>query len=125
MDVNIVLDTNAVLYFMAGRLVEPLPQANLYISVITEIELLSYPMLKPEDEKQIRQLFNNVTIIDLNNSIKESAIYFRRNYRLKLPDALIIATAHFLNARLFTNDIKLLNIKEIPVISLALKNESS
>lgn len=123
MDVNIVLDTNAVLYFMAGRLVEPLPQAGLCISVITEIELLSYPMLKSEDEKQIRQLFNNITIVDLNNTIKESAIYFRRNYRLKLPDALIIATAHFLNARLFTNDIKLLNIKEISVISLALKNE--
>jgi hypothetical protein len=123
MGMNIVLDTNAVLYFMAGRLIEPLPQANLCISVITEIELLSYPMLKSEDEKQIRQLFNNITIIDLNNSIKESAIHFRRNYRLKLPDALIIATAHFLNARFFTNDVKLLNIKEILSVSLALKNE--
>ena len=43
---NIVLDTNAVLYFLAGRLAEPLPQANFYVSVITEIELLSYPLLK-------------------------------------------------------------------------------
>lgn len=120
MGVNIVLDTNAVLYFMAGRLVEPLPQANLYISIITEIELLSYPLLKPEDEKQIRQFCNSVQIINLNNSIKEMAIFFRRNYRLKLPDALICATAYFLNAKLYTNDIKLLNIKEIYVVSLAL-----
>ncbi len=43
---NIVLDTNAVLYFLGGRLAEPLPQANFYVSVITEIELLSYPLLK-------------------------------------------------------------------------------
>ena len=27
---SIVLDTNAVLYFLAGRLAEPLPQANFF-----------------------------------------------------------------------------------------------
>ena len=42
---SIVLDTNAVLYFLAGRLVEPIPQADFYVSVITEIELLSYPLI--------------------------------------------------------------------------------
>jgi len=51
---SIVLDTNAVLYFLAGRLAEPLPQANFFVSVITEIELLSYPLLKMEDEAEIR-----------------------------------------------------------------------
>ncbi|MFA5920045.1 MAG: hypothetical protein WC856_01990 [Methylococcaceae bacterium] len=40
---SIVLDTNAVFYFLAGHLAEPLPQADFYVSVITEIELLSYP----------------------------------------------------------------------------------
>jgi len=40
---SIVLDTNAVLYLLAGHLAEPLPQADFYVSVITEIELLSYP----------------------------------------------------------------------------------
>lgn len=104
MVVNIVLDTNAVLYFMAGRLIEPLPQATFYISIITEIELLSYPILKPQDEINIHKFFEDVTIIDLNHSIKEKTIYFRRNYRLKLPDALICATAYFLNAKLYTND---------------------
>jgi len=36
---SIVLDTNAVLYFLAGRLAEPLPEADFYVSVMTEIEL--------------------------------------------------------------------------------------
>ena len=40
MGMSIVLDTNAVLYFLAGRLAEPLPQADFYVSVITEIESL-------------------------------------------------------------------------------------
>jgi len=49
MGVNIVLDTNAVLYFLAGRLAQALPQADFYVSVITEMELLSYPLLKSEE----------------------------------------------------------------------------
>ena len=61
---NIVLDTNTVLYFLAGRLREPLPQAQTYISVITEIELLSYPLLNSEDESAIYDLLADVTIVD-------------------------------------------------------------
>ncbi len=118
---SIVLDTNAVLYFLAGRLAEPLPEADFYVSVITEIELLSYPLLKMEDETEIRSFLNDVTIIDLTETIKQSAIALRRQYRLKLPDALIVATAHDLNAALFTNDIKLLNISELSIKSVLLK----
>lgn len=118
---SIVLDTNTVLYFLAGRLAESLPQANFYVSVITEIELLSYPLLKQEDEAEIRAFLNDVTIIDLTETVKYSAITFRRQYRLKLPDAIIVATANSLNAVLWTNDIKLLNVKELSVKSLLLK----
>jgi predicted nucleic acid-binding protein len=121
MDMSIVLDTNAVLYFLAGLLAEPLPQDDFFVSVITEIELLSYPLISKEDEVEIRAFLKDVTIIDLTETIKQSAIAFRRQYRLKLPDALIVATAHGLNAELFTNDIKLLNITELSIKSLSLK----
>ena len=121
MGMSIVLDTNVVLYFLAGRLDEPLPQADYYVSVITEIELLSYPLINKEDEIEIRAFLNDVTIVDLTETIKQSAITFRRQYRLKLPDALIVATARCLNAELFTNDNKLLNISELSIKSLLLK----
>ncbi|MEH2170206.1 MAG: hypothetical protein V7K41_26865, partial [Nostoc sp.] len=39
----IFLDTNVILYFLGGRLVNPLLLGQYFISVITEIELLSYP----------------------------------------------------------------------------------
>lgn len=124
MGMNIVLDTNAVLYFLAGRLVDPLPLADYYISVITEIELLSYPLLNKDEETEIIAFLNDVTVLDLTKDVKKSAIYFRRHYRLKLPDALIVATAYSLKATLFTNDIKLLNIAELQVQGLILKVES-
>ena len=55
---NIVLDTNTVLYFLASRLAHPLPQAEFYVSVITEIELLSYPLLKSEEEAVINDFLS-------------------------------------------------------------------
>jgi predicted nucleic acid-binding protein len=123
MDLNIILDTNVVLYFLAGRLREPLPQANIYISVITEIELLSYPLLSVESESEINDFLADVTIVDLSKHIKQTTINLRRQHRLKLPDAIIVATAHYLNAKLLTNDIKLLNIPEVSISALPLKKE--
>jgi len=117
---KIVLDTNAVLYFLGGRLAEPLPDADFYISVITEIELLSYPHLTVDEENAIRDFLTDVTLVDLTQAIKQAAITFRRQYRFKLPDALIVATADCLNADLLTNDTKLLNIKSLSTRKLQL-----
>lgn len=49
----ILLDTNIVLYFLGGRLIHPLPPAQYLISVITEMELLSYPSLTSDEEARI------------------------------------------------------------------------
>ncbi len=119
---KIVLDTNAVLYFLGGRLTEPLPDAEFYVSVITEIELLSYPLLAIEEEKAIDDFLADVTIVDLTAPIKQAAIALRRQYRFKLPDALIVATAQCLNADLLTNDIKLLNIEALSTKPLRLND---
>jgi len=52
-----ILDTNIVLYFLGARLANPLPSGQYFISVITEIELLSYPSLSPDEEIQIIDIF--------------------------------------------------------------------
>ncbi len=121
MDVNVVLDTNAVLYFLASRLAQSLPQAEFHVSVITEMELLSYPLLKPDEETAIHDFLSDVTLVDLNPDIKQSAIALRRQYRLKLPDAVVAATAQHLKAELFTNDLKMLGIPLLSAKALTLK----
>ena len=45
MGVRAILDTNAVIYLQKGWLAEPLPPGEYLISVITEIELLSFASL--------------------------------------------------------------------------------
>ena len=47
MALKFVLDTNAVLYFLGDRLAEPLPSGDYFVSIITEMELLSYPSITP------------------------------------------------------------------------------
>ncbi|MGJ5628169.1 PIN domain-containing protein [Nostoc sp. CALU 1950] len=49
----------------------------------------------------------------MDNNIKNLTIAFRKQYRFRLPDAIIVATAKFLNATLFTNDVRLANLTEI------------
>lgn len=114
----ILLDTNIVLYFLAGRLANPWSPGEYFISVITEIEFLSYPNISGDEEAQIKDFLDRLTIIPIDNNIKNLTIRLRRQYRLKLPDAIIAATVQSLNATLLTNDIRLGSVVEINIQSV-------
>jgi len=115
-----VLDTNAVLYLLGGRLAQPLPDGTYGLSVISELELLAYPDLTQSEEAHIKAFLQDITIVELNSTVKSHAIDLRKRYRLKLPDALIVATALAFNATLLTNDQRLLTLAATPVQRLAL-----
>lgn len=51
-----VLDTNIVLYLLGGRLAQPLPAGAYAMSVITEMELLSFPGLLPAEEDAVKEV---------------------------------------------------------------------
>ncbi|NEP41380.1 MAG: type II toxin-antitoxin system VapC family toxin [Okeania sp. SIO2H7] len=119
-ETSIVLDTNVDLYFLGNRLTTPLPAGKYFVSVITEMELLSYPSMSEDEELQVRDFLTKITVVGLDNNIKELAIAFRKNYKLKLPDAIIAATAKILNATLLTNDLKLTNLTEINTQSVSI-----
>lgn len=51
---NYLLDTNTVIYLINDRLATALPAGRHGVSVITEIELLSFPSLQPDEEQRIR-----------------------------------------------------------------------
>ncbi|MGH9345323.1 MAG: type II toxin-antitoxin system VapC family toxin [Terriglobia bacterium] len=102
-----VLDTNAILYLLGGRLTRPLPPRFYFASVITEMELLSYPSLDTTAERQIRGFLSEITVVGLTDSVKTTAIIIRRQDGLKLPDAIVVGTAVVLDADLLTNDAHL------------------
>jgi predicted nucleic acid-binding protein len=105
-----VLDTNAILYLLGGKLAKPLPTGQYFISVISKMELLSYSLLDDPAQSEIESFLSKITIIDLSEPVKKQAILLRREHQLKLPDAIVAATALCLGAALITNDARLLRL---------------
>ena len=120
-DRRFLFDTNTALYFLGNQLAEPLSAGMYGMSVISEIELLSYPTLSSTEERQIRDFISSIEIIGLRSDVKEEAIAFRRQNRLKIPDAIIAASAKVLGATLLTNDSTLLKLTGVSATSLKLR----
>lgn len=108
---KILFDTNAVIYFINSPF--DINNINIFISVISEIELLSYPKITQGEENKIRYfLNNNVNIINLDENIKNETISIRKNFNIKIPDAIIIATAKVNNLSILTQDEDILKFNE-------------
>ncbi len=110
-----LLDTNVVIYLQQGRLAAPLPHGRYGISVITEMELLSFAGLTDTQMQWLHRFLDAVVCVELGPDIRASAVLLRRQYRLKLPDAIIAATALVKNATLMTLDQELARLPELRI----------
>lgn len=101
-----VLDTNIILYILSGNktLASYLYLKDLYVSVISEIELLGYKNLAPQEEKNIKNFLAQFRIVYIDDAVKNESISLRKQYGLKIPDCIVAATAISLNLPLITAD---------------------
>lgn len=94
---------------------------NALTSIISVIEALSYPS-PPDILKKIEdnfQTFPNLSIAEINHDIVLEAARIRREYKIRLPDAVQLVTAKIGKAQAFiTNDDRLEKFKELKVIML-------
>ena len=77
------------------------------VSQITRMELLSFPSITEDEEGKIAMLLAAITVLLLDDLVEKEAIQLRRRSRLKLPDAIIAATALVNDLTLLTFDDKL------------------
>jgi predicted nucleic acid-binding protein len=75
-----------------------------FISVITKLELLKYPDITPEEEKRILAFLPDITVLPITEAIERETIEISRNTKLKLPDAIIAATAIVTGAEVVSTD---------------------
>jgi len=102
---NVLFDTNILIDYLSG-----IPQAraelerysNRAISVITWMEVMAGT--GPSDEQQVRAFLLTFTILPLNSEIAEQAVTLRRERKIKLPDAIIQATAQVDDRLLITRN---------------------
>jgi predicted nucleic acid-binding protein len=89
---------------------QTLSDTEQIVSVITELELLSFPLITEEQETKIKAFLAERKIVPLTDEVKHKAVEFRRRTNKKLPDSIIAATSIVSNATLITRDKKLLNV---------------
>jgi predicted nucleic acid-binding protein len=105
-EIKILVDTKLIVFGIGGtRAVRKLLEGKtLFISIITEIELLSVAYARVEDELLIRDFIKNCFVVPINEEVKEHAIAIRKKWKVKLPDAIIAASALAHNISLYTAD---------------------
>ena len=92
--INFLADTNALIYLLNGNsCMNPYLQKTLAFSVISEMELLSYSGITETEENCIKSLLNDCEEISLTSEIKNKTIELRKKYKIKLPDAIVAASA--------------------------------
>jgi len=103
---RLCVDSNIIIYTLGGRqeLADRVLGCTLLLSVVAEIEALSYPGLSIAERNRVSAYVARCTVVGLGQRVKEEAIRIRSMYKLKLPDAIIAATAIALDAPLLSAD---------------------
>jgi tRNA(fMet)-specific endonuclease VapC len=105
-----LLDTNAIVSLLGGNrlLSDTLDQANwVGISIVSYLEFLAFEELPDCDRDALIDFCGRIEVIPLtrdDDGLLNRTLDLRSRYRLKLPDAIIGATALSCNAVLVTND---------------------
>lgn len=100
-----VLDTNSVIYYLnADSCMNDYRNCSFCISDITEIELLSYPKIEKQEEEKIKSFLSTCKTINIDYDVKNEAIFIRRNFKTKLADSIVAASAVVYGLPLITAD---------------------
>ena len=99
MGTQYLIDSNIVIGYLSGtspvkgmqfmdEIVDAIPQ----VSVITKIETLGYNTL-PAVHQILTDFMNDAIVLGLTDAVVSQTIMLRKEVRIKLPDAIIAATA--------------------------------
>ena len=76
-------------------------------SAITRMELLGFTGITEDEVNGVQRLLNAMRYLPLDFAVEDAAIQIRRSVRIKLPDAVIAATAKVHGLQLLTLDQRL------------------
>lgn len=117
-------DTNTVIYYLqqqfpavAEAYMDDLLEQHIpVISAITEIELLSWKSASPQDITVMGNFIRDARVIELEPDVKIKTADLRKTYGLKMPDAIIAASALVHNLILLTRNVS--DFKKIPQLNV-------
>lgn len=118
-----VLDTNLLIYFLAEAVDAPVLQRieqamreGARISVMSRMEVLGWRGHSADSRASARLLLDQLDEIALTSPVVERVIEIRSTQAIKLPDAIIAASALIENLPLMTRNIA--DFKRVPSLTL-------
>jgi predicted nucleic acid-binding protein len=122
MEPGYLLDSNVIIGYLAGRIpaagmktISAIVDQTPHISVISQIEVLRFNDT-PENEAILNGFITNSIIHSLSPDVVQRTIELCKSSRIKLPDAIIAATALTENYTLVTRNIN--DFKYIPGLEI-------
>lgn len=125
---RLLLDTNAIVALLQGQnQVSALVNdaSWLGVSIISQLEFLCFPALTDYDRRCFESFLQRVVVVGLDHGKQElidGIIQIRATKRLKLPDAIIVATTVFCDAQLVPADSQLTALDWVTVIAYSPSN---
>jgi len=108
-----LIDTNILIYYLADAIpeeelptIEEILRKSFNVSIITKIEFLGWKGHTPEGFEKSKEFISFANVIPLTDEIGDVVIELRRQVSIKLPDAVIAATALVHNLTLVTRNVK-------------------
>lgn len=111
-----LLDTNVLLKYLQGDSHLKFlykPETHLVFSIITVLEIQSSAALSAKDLHLVNEFFEQNECVNISMDDKlliKNAVSIRKKYKLKLPDALIAASALNTSSVLVSGDAAFKNI---------------
>ena len=117
--IDYLIDTNILIYIIKGNpKVEYFAKSEiLAISYITEMEVLGKYQITEPEKQTIAEVFDYCYVLEMDAQIKQYAINIKQQVKMKLPDAIIAATAIKYNLPLVTSDK---DFRKVPNLDLVL-----
>ncbi len=124
MEQGYLIDSNAVIDYLGNKfpangmqLMNAMIDAVPKVSIITKIEVLGFNA-PPESYLLLEDFMNDAVLFDLTIAVTEQSILLRKSYKIKLPDAIIAATAMVNNMTPITRNTEdFKNIKNLKIIN--------
>ena len=112
---ELFVDTNLFIYYFGGinAAKQALRDKKLHFSFITEIELLGSANISYAQEKMIKEVLSFQTKHSYLPEIERMTIAIKKAQKIKIPDAIIAATAIVNDIPLLTSDKAFSRIKDL------------
>ena len=110
MGMNMLVDSNVIIDYVSNRIPEKSAKqldiyfnSNFSVSIISKIEVLGFNMQEFELE-QLESFIQLSSIVYIDEAVAGKTIEIRRMKRIKLPDAIIAASALVQNCILISHN---------------------